>query len=77
MRNEPWSTEELTAIAVTAADNALDDAGDGPMIQTFESELEFQLNAPEHRGRPALTEPQITLVRAIWDREIQANGTIG
>ena len=65
-----WTIDEIINLAKTAVDNALDDAGDEPVtLITRERELEFQLNAPEHRGRPALTDPQMALARAIWNAD--------
>lgn len=67
---DPWTVRELTEIGCLAIDNALDTAADGLAMQTFEDELSFQLAAPEHHGRPALTEKEIALVRAVWDLEM-------
>ena len=66
-----WTMQEIVDIGFTAVDNARDEAGDGPVTRTFDSEIEFQLGAPEHRGRPRLTPSQVAIIRAIWDKKIQ------
>ena len=72
MSKRQWSDAELATLAVTAVDNALDFA-DSPeeAAKTFQAELDFQLNAPELKGKPALTERQVAIVRTAWHREME------
>ena len=62
-----WTDQDIRELAAAAVLNALDDADDdGTMTQTFESEMEFQLAAPEHANRRKPTRHQMNLARVIW-----------
>ena len=66
MRTKHWTIAELCAIGTAAIDNAIDCDG----LISFEEELAFQLAAPEHRGRLAITEKEVALIRAVWNLEM-------
>ena len=67
-----WTEADLTDLGETAIANALDEAdGEPDNLRTFESELEFQLAAPENRERRSLKPEEIAIVRKIWDHELR------